>query len=104
MWEQGKLESRGRLDGPIMTGWSMSDLERHALVHESSGLEPQANQAVSDIEGFNSHLNMEQTSKALITLMEIYDKLHFEGRPSRNEPEFRAYQLLVRLHLGIYDI
>ena len=39
---------------------------------------------------------MEQTSKALITLMEIYDRLRFDGRPARNEPEFRAYQLLVR--------
>jgi hypothetical protein len=54
------------------------------------------------INGFNSHLNMEQTSKALITLMEIYDKLHFEGNPSQNEASFRAYQILVGLLLQYF--
>lgn len=61
-----------------------------------SFVQRQGGQALADIEGFNSHLNKEQLSKALITLMEIYETLHFQGRPSKNEATFRAYQILVR--------
>jgi hypothetical protein len=40
--------------------------------------------AVTDMEGFNSHLNMEQMNKALISLNEMYNKAAAEGRPSPN--------------------
>ncbi len=46
------------------------------------------------MEGFNSHLNMEQMNKALISLNEMYNKAAAEGRPSPNEAEFRTYHLL----------
>jgi hypothetical protein len=51
--------------------------------------------AVTDMEGFNSHLNMEQMNKALISLVDMYGRLAHDGTPQPNEPEFRAYQLLT---------
>ncbi|KAH7619748.1 putative SAC3 family protein B [Nannochloris sp. 'desiccata'] len=51
-------------------------------------------QSVTDMEGFNSHLNMEQMNKALISLNEMYNKAAAKGRPSPNEAEFRTYHLL----------
>lgn len=38
------------------------------------------------------------TSSALISLIELYDDQRLDGRISRNEPEFRAYQLLSHLN------
>ena len=46
------------------------------------------------MEGFNSHLNMEQMNKALISLSEMYNKAAADGRPAPNEAEFRAYHLI----------
>lgn len=46
------------------------------------------------MEGFNSHLNMEQMNKALISLNEMYIKAAAEGRPAQNEAEFRTYHLV----------
>ncbi|GAB4823215.1 hypothetical protein N2152v2_010261 [Parachlorella kessleri] len=51
-------------------------------------------QSVTDMEGFNSHLNMEQMNKALISLDDMYNKLAAAGTPVDTEPEFRAYHLL----------
>ena len=36
------------------------------------------------MEGFNSHLNVEQMNKALISLNEMYNKAAAEGRPQPN--------------------
>jgi hypothetical protein len=36
------------------------------------------------MEGFNSHLNVEQMNKALISLAEMYNKAAAEGRPQPN--------------------
>lgn len=36
------------------------------------------------MEGFNSHLNMEQMNKALISLNDMYNKLAAAGRPGQN--------------------
>lgn len=40
--------------------------------------------AVTEMEGFNSHLNMEQMNKALISLNDMYNKLAAAGRPAVN--------------------
>jgi hypothetical protein len=47
--------------------------------------------AVTDMEGFNSHLNMEQMNKALISLNEMYNKAAAEGHPSPNGKKFLFY-------------
>lgn len=39
------------------------------------------------MEGFNSHLNMEQMNKALISLNDMYNKLAAAGRPAPNGAE-----------------
>jgi nuclear mRNA export protein SAC3 len=49
---------------------------------------------VTDMEGFNSHLNVEQMNKSLISLNEMYKTLAAAGTPVPSEPEFRAYHLL----------
>jgi hypothetical protein len=36
------------------------------------------------MEGFNSHLNMEQMNKALISLNDMYNKLAAAGRPAQH--------------------
>jgi hypothetical protein len=46
------------------------------------------------MEGFNSHLNMEQMNKALISLNDMYEKASQHGQQNENESEFRAYHLL----------
>ena len=51
-------------------------------------------QSVTNMEGFNSHLNLEQMNKALISLSDMYDKAAANGKPAPNEAEFRAYHLL----------
>ena len=51
-------------------------------------------QSVTDMEGFNSHLNMEQMNKALISLNDMYEKAAEKGEQCPNEPEFRSYHLL----------
>ena len=35
--------------------------------------------AVTNMEGFNSHLNMEQMNKALISLIDMYEKAAVQG-------------------------
>ncbi|GHJ87686.1 hypothetical protein NliqN6_4088 [Naganishia liquefaciens] len=40
----------------------------------------------------------EQLNKTLISLIELYDDQRLDGRTCRNEPEFRAYQLLSHLN------
>ena len=42
------------------------------------------NATVTDMEGFNSHLNMEQMNKALISLTDMYVKAAADGRPAPN--------------------
>jgi len=51
-------------------------------------------QSVTDMEGFNSHLNMEQMNKALISLNDMYEKATERGETCDNESEFRSYHLL----------
>ena len=51
-------------------------------------------QSITDMEGFNSHLNMEQMNKALISLNDMYERAAERGEPCPTEPEFRAYHLL----------
>ena len=51
-------------------------------------------QSVTDMEGFNSHLNMEQMNKALISLNDMYEKAAERGEKCENESEFRSYHLL----------
>ena len=58
--------------------------------HELAG----EDQNVTEVEGFNSHLNMEQANKALISLSDMYDTLATAGSPQESEPEFRAYHLI----------
>jgi hypothetical protein len=58
--------------------------------HELAG----EDQSVTEVEGFNSHLNMEQANKALISLSEMYSKLAAAGHPQQSEAEFRAYHLI----------
>ncbi|KDD73956.1 SAC3/GANP/Nin1/mts3/eIF-3 p25 family protein, partial [Helicosporidium sp. ATCC 50920] len=45
--------------------------------HELAG----EDQSVTEMEGFNSHLNIEQMNKSLISLSDMYDKLAEAGRP-----------------------
>lgn len=40
--------------------------------------------AVTDMEGFNSHLNMEQMNKALISLNDMYEKAAEKGEHCPN--------------------
>jgi hypothetical protein len=59
-------------------------------------------QSVSNPEGFNSHLNVEQLMKCLASLFRIYDDVaqRSQGHPGGdcpNEPEFRAYHFLLSL-------
>lgn len=61
-------------------------LSEHELCEED--------QTVTNMEGFNSHLNLEQMNKALISLADMYTKAAADGRPAPNEAEFRAYHLL----------
>ncbi|KAK2080479.1 hypothetical protein QBZ16_000332 [Prototheca wickerhamii] len=51
-------------------------------------------QSVVDMEGFNSHLNIEQMNKALISLSDMYERQTEAGSPCQTEAEFRAYHLL----------
>ncbi|KAL6782202.1 hypothetical protein ACKKBF_B39440 [Auxenochlorella protothecoides x Auxenochlorella symbiontica] len=51
-------------------------------------------QSVTEMEGFNSHLNIEQMNKALISLSDMYETQAEKGQPVQSEPEFRAYHLL----------
>jgi hypothetical protein len=50
--------------------------------------------AVTDMEGFNSHLNMEQMNKALISLNEMYNKAAADGRPAPNGKKILYFKLL----------
>lgn len=61
-------------------------LSEHELCEEEA--------SITEMEGFNSHLNMEQMNKSLISLNEMYNKLAAAGRPAVHEAEFRAYHLL----------
>jgi hypothetical protein len=63
-------------------------------------------QSVSNPEGFNSHLNVEQLMKCLASLFRIYDDVArrrgqqpggMTEQECPNEPEFRAYHLLLSL-------
>ena len=40
--------------------------------------------AVTNMEGFNSHLNMEQMNKALISLNDMYEKASQHGQQNEN--------------------
>ncbi|KAK9845825.1 hypothetical protein WJX81_003544 [Elliptochloris bilobata] len=51
----------------------------------------------ADQEAFNSHLNLEQINKALITLMDLYNTAAARGEPSPSEGEFRSYTLLTTI-------
>ncbi|KAL4433632.1 hypothetical protein ABPG75_000073 [Micractinium tetrahymenae] len=68
------------------------EVVRFHLLSEHELCEEEA--SITEMEGFNSHLNMEQMNKALISLNDMYNKLAAAGRPARNEAEFRAYHLL----------
>ncbi|KAK9796708.1 hypothetical protein WJX73_007053 [Symbiochloris irregularis] len=48
-------------------------------------------------QGHNSHLNIEQMNKALITLQNMYEHLKEQGMAAPNEAEFRAYQLMLAM-------
>jgi hypothetical protein len=52
---------------------------------------------IQDPDGFNSHLNVEQLNKCLTTLFDIYDAYAEKDRALPNEPEMRAYMLLLQL-------
>ena len=76
--------------------WAASLIEEHVRFmllaeHELCELTPQAGEA----ETFDSHLNLEQVNKALITLGEVYDAAAAEGTPLPHEPEFRSYHVLT---------
>ena len=53
--------------------------------------------SVSNPHGFNSHLNVEQMYKCLTSLFVLYEDLAKQGEPCDNEPEFRAYYLLLTM-------
>ena len=53
--------------------------------------------SVTNPHGFNSHLNVEQMYKCLTSLFSLYDELAKAGTPCANEPEFRAYYLLLTM-------
>ena len=53
--------------------------------------------SASNPHGFNSHLNVEQLYKCLTSLFSLYDYLHSVGQPQHNEPEFRAYHILLTM-------
>ena len=48
-------------------------------------------------DGFDSHLNVEQMNKCLVTLFEVYETEAARGKPVPSEGEFRAYFLLLQL-------
>ena len=52
---------------------------------------------VNNPHGFNSHLNVEQMYKCLTSLFSLYDDLAKEGTSCPNEPEFRAYHILLTM-------
>ncbi|QDZ23268.1 SAC3 family protein [Chloropicon primus] len=52
---------------------------------------------VTNPHGFNSHLNVEQMYKCLTSLFTLYDDLAKAGQPCANEPEFRAYNILLTM-------
>merc|ERR1712157_42712 len=52
---------------------------------------------VTNPHGFNSHLNVEQLYKCLTSLFSLYDELAKSGKPCANEPEFRAFQILLTM-------
>ena len=54
-------------------------------------------QSVSNPEGFNSHLNVEQLMKCLTSAFRIYDELAARGVEAPNEPELRVYNFLLSL-------
>ncbi|KAI7840763.1 hypothetical protein COHA_005577 [Chlorella ohadii] len=68
------------------------EVVRFHLLSEHELCEEEA--SITEMEGFNSHLNMEQMNKALISLNDMYNKLAAAGRPAQHEAEFRAYHLL----------
>ena len=59
--------------------------------HELCELTPRAGEA----ETFDSHLNLEQINKALITLGDMYDAAALAGAPLGGEAEFRGYHVLT---------
>ena len=80
----------------MVGAWAASLIEEHVRFmllaeHELCELTPQAGEA----ETFDSHLNLEQVNKALITLGEVYDAAASEGTPLPCEPEFRGYHVLT---------
>jgi predicted metal-dependent phosphotriesterase family hydrolase len=59
---------------------------------------------VQDPDGFNSHLNVEQLNKSLVTLFHMYAEHADRGDPLPHEAELRAYMLLLQLDRhGKYD-
>lgn len=51
-----------------------------------------------ETEGFSQQQEAEQLRKSLQSLSEYYDDRRLKGLPNPNEPEFRAYNILTRLH------
>jgi hypothetical protein len=72
----------------------MEEIVRFHVLCEHELCGGDRDQSAADVEGFNSHLNVEQANKALISLLELYEKAAAAGRPTPAEPEFRAYHLL----------
>ncbi|GAQ86712.1 hypothetical protein KFL_003060110 [Klebsormidium nitens] len=71
----------------------------HILSHyelcESSG--PQVRASPPEEERFEPHMNLEQLSKTLAGLFQMYDDLHRKGGVEfRTEGEFRAYYILMQ--------
>ena len=80
----------------IEDAWAAALYEEHVRFmvlaeHELCELRPQAGEA----ETFDSHLNLEQINKSLISLGTMYDRLAAAGTPLRSEAEFRGYHLLT---------
>ncbi|KAG8876539.1 hypothetical protein FRB97_004128 [Tulasnella sp. 331] len=96
-----------RQDFTIQGGRSLIAVECHERIarflilslHESKSEEGQEDQEwEAELRAAHSFtLDIEQLNKTLTTLMQYYDDFRPEGVSFPNEPEFRAYRLLLQL-------
>lgn len=87
---------------PVCHGHARAAQVRFHIIAEHILCEEVA--TIQDPDGFNSHLNVEQLNKCLVSLFHMYDKFAERGCPIPSEPEMRAYMILLQLDRhGNYD-
>ncbi len=85
-----------------MTQQQLSDLEAVSLMEKCTRFHIHCSSRLCEMDrhAFDPKLNDENLMKCLQSLEHMYTDLNLKGIRCPNEPEFRAYQILMNLHEG----